>query len=117
MATDTEFIKDIVESNVPLDWVTLRKFSEITGEKENWLYKLKDKLPKGDVWHKKHGKIYFSLVGWNTWHNNQTTQRALESEDKVSKLISPSMANVATSRSRKNRLQQVSKKQEKYVLT
>jgi hypothetical protein len=52
-----------------IDYVTIKKFSELTGYSENAIranIKLK-KWHNGEIWVKREGRILLSLSGFNAW--------------------------------------------------
>lgn len=75
MVNETNPVAEIIEADVPLDWITLEQFGNIIGYPPRRLYKAKEKWPVGLVWQKIDNKIYFSLEGWNQWLNEQATKK------------------------------------------
>ncbi len=107
---------EIIESNVPLDWVTQPQFGKLIGLPQARLYQAKDNWPEGLVWQKINNKIYFSLRGWNEWMSQQGTQKASEYEATALKLISQSAVSGAPSPCRTRRHQKILPKRESYEL-
>lgn len=113
----TQIIADIVESNLPLDWVTLEQFAALIGYPSSRLYRAKDKWPEGQVWQKLGKKVYFSIEGWNQWLNQQTIRAESEYAAKASKLISPSAEKDDTLQFPNRRPRKASVKRDVYALT
>lgn len=111
-------IADIVQSNLPLDWVTLTQFGKLIGLPSSRLYQAKDNWPEGHVWQKLDNKLYFSLRGFNEWLDNQSIQKASEYEATASRLTSqPVTRGGNTTSSRIRRRRKTSPKRVSYELT
>ncbi len=85
-----QIITELIESNLPLDWVTLEQFGKLIGYPASRLYRAKEQWPEGQVWQKVGKKVYFSIKGWNEWLNQQSIREASEYEATLSKLTSQS---------------------------
>ena len=110
MATaDTKLITELIESNLPLNWVTLEQFGNLIGLPHQRLYRAKDKWPEGLVWQKIDNKLYVRLKGWDQWVTEQAIrnyQQAYDSLVRVSKSTNKSTVKDTKLRSRYLKQQQ-----------
>ena len=107
--TDTQLITELIESNLPLNWVTLEQFGKLIGLPHQRLYRAKDKWPEGLVWQKIDNKLYFSLKGWDQWVTEQAIknyQQAYDSLVQASKSTSKSVVKDSKLHSRYLKQQQ-----------
>ncbi len=96
MQANTEIIEKIVQSKLPIDWVTPQQFSLLTGIPVGKLHNRRRKWTYGVVWFNdgedgKSGNVYYSIKGFNQWLSEQATKsyrQAFGSLERQSKSIS-----------------------------
>ncbi len=88
MKNSTEIIEKIVQSKLPIDWVTPQLFSLLTGIPVGKLHNCRRKWEYGVVWFNdgddgKIGNVYYSLRGFNQWLSEQATKNYRQAFDSL----------------------------------